>query len=143
MCVKTLARLLTRRFGSRCIIALQEIQRWPSTASCGALAHGYRLIHDDGSACGFLLPLSAQKQLKTNMTHFSSSSCGVVIGDFGLVSSYLADIAKPHELFMDSIKDAGNISFIRLGKRKVLVWALDNNTDFDGLEDGCLVGNCV
>ena len=70
MCVKTLARLLTRRFGSRCIIALQEIQRWPSTASCGALAHGYRLIHDDGSACGFLLPLSAQKQLKTNIIHF-------------------------------------------------------------------------
>ena len=88
------------------------------------------------------MPLSAQKQFKTNMTHFSSSSCGVVIGDFGLVSSYFADIAKPHELFMDSIKDAGN-SFERLGKRKVLVWALDSNTDLDGLEDGCLVGNCV
>ena len=29
------------------------------------------------------------------------------MGDFGLVFSYLADIAKPHELFMDSIKDAG------------------------------------
>ena len=89
------------------------------------------------------MPLSAQKQLKTNMTHFSSSSCGVVIGDFCLVSSHLADIAKPHELFMDSTKDAGN-SFVRLGKREVLVWALDSldsNTDLDGLEDGCLVGN--
>lgn len=60
MCVKTLVRLLTRRFGSRCIIALQEIQRWPSTASCGALAHGYRLIHDDGSACAGLSGLDLE-----------------------------------------------------------------------------------
>ena len=117
MAVRGVTKMLVKRYGSRCMIALQEIQSRPHGDACPPLAAGFRLIHSAGAPCGFLIPPGVQKVLKSDAVHFVGSSCAMVVNGYGVVTSYLPDISKSMDIFWKEIANASEC-FAKMGEDK-------------------------
>ena len=123
MAVRGVTKMLVKRYGSRCMIALQEIQRWPHGDACPPLAAGFRLIHSAGAPCGFLIPPGVQNILKSDAVHFVGSSCAMVVNDYGVVASYLPDTSKSMEICWEEIANAIEC-FANMGEDKHTIWGI-------------------
>ena len=131
--VGTVGDWVAGRYGGQRIILLQECQNWAPDFE----VPGYDLVWSEGCYSAVLVPTAVAINLKE--TIHASRTCGALLGQTAVCSSYLPDCTKGLEAFSDAVEEMRTVlrRFRSRGARSFIV-AGDFNVSFE--TDGDFAG---